>query len=58
VVSVLAGKTIANLKDRLPRARAVVRLDRQHQGLGLAGLGRVERDAVALAQRHHGGGEA
>ncbi|TNC09679.1 pyrroline-5-carboxylate reductase [Methylobacterium terricola] len=25
VVSVLAGKTIANLKDRLPRARAVVR---------------------------------
>ncbi|WP_245443045.1 pyrroline-5-carboxylate reductase [Methylobacterium terrae] len=25
VVSVLAGKTVANLKDRLPRARAVVR---------------------------------
>ncbi|TAL77457.1 MAG: pyrroline-5-carboxylate reductase [Beijerinckiaceae bacterium] len=53
VVSILAGKTIANVLSRLPQARAVVRaMPNLPAAIGRGMTGAVGNAAVTAAQRH------
>jgi pyrroline-5-carboxylate reductase len=53
VLSILAGKTIQNLKDRLPQARAIVRaMPNLPAAIGCGVSGAVANAGVSAAQRH------
>ena len=52
VVSIIAGKTIANLAARMPKARAFVRVDAQHAGGGRPRRHRRRRQRGGHARRN------